>query len=192
MQDQFQGRSRIRAIVILVVVLVVMAIFAILPHVIADHSLAALEKRQPILSSLERQVRRLNIVGESGDIDAAEQLERRILVQGSTAGIASANLQKMLQNLARRYRGQVNSFQVQTPKDVKDLRNVSMVLAARFEIKGLRDFIYAVETGEPFLFIDRVFVQRRSNTHETGKSSRRQLLDVTIEVSGFLLGDETT
>ena len=134
----------------------------------------------------------LSLDRNEGEGSHAPVLERRILLDGSTGGIAGADLQKLLRDLALRHRGRVSSFQVRSPIAEQDRWNISVILTARFETKALRDFIYAVETGEPFLFVDKLSIQRMRPSGEVGQTARQQVLDVSIQVSGYLARDETS
>ena len=181
-----------RSLGILMLVLVVMALLGIAPYWAASRSLAKFEDRQPHLSALERQVAQLSLDRNEGEGSRAPALERRILLDGSTGGIAGADLQKLLRDLALRHRGRVSSFQVRSPIAEQDRWNISVILTARFKTKGLRDFIYAVETGEPFLFVDKLSIQRIRPSGEVGQTARQQVLDVSIQVSGYLARAETS
>ena len=192
MKDRFVIESPIRSLAILMSVLFATALLGIAPHWAASWTFAKFEDRQPLLSALERQVAQLSLDRNEGEERHTPALERRILLDGSTGGIAGADLQKLLRDLALQHRGRVSSFQVRSPIAEQDRWNISVILTARFKTKGLRDFIYAVETGEPFLFVDKLSIQRIRPSGGAGQTARQQVLDVSIQVSGYLAKDEAS
>lgn len=192
MQRKIVTRKSMKSVSKLVALLAGMVLTAILPFVVADHSHATLEVRKQVLVSLEQQMNRLTTAGKFSEGNYTIGLERRVLAQGSTPGIASANLQQLLQGLATRHRGQIRSFQVQPARIENKLRSISIILVAHFDIRGLRDFVHTLETGEPFLFVDKMSVQRLRKPNAQAKPTWRPLLNVSIEVSGRLLGDDNS
>jgi general secretion pathway protein M len=138
------------------------------------------EHRQ-LLAALETQTARRTVRG--GDDPGA------LMLQGETAGIAEAALQRLVNEHVEAAGGQASSFQLLPSRESGGTARLSLGFAMRIDIEGLRDTLHAMETGEPLLFVDDIAIRRPENAAGEGRVDAPGLLDVTMQVSGFLLQD---
>lgn len=143
-----------------------------------------------IASYRERLENATAYLARAGDIaQQREQLRARVeqvrsqLIPGDTPTLAAANLQNTLHGLAGERGVEIQSTQVMRDETVGDFRRVAVRITVTGELKGLAEFLGALEHGPqrvsiPFLEIGRRGVVLR------GKGGRT--LSATIEVSAFL------
>lgn len=137
------------------------------------------ESRQ-LLAALEVQMARQSDGG--GDADP-----RALLLQGKTAGIAGAALQRQVNDHVTAAGGQASSFQLMPPRDADGATRLALSFAMRIDTDGLRDVLHAIETGHPLLFIDDIAVRMPDTTARESEGDGAVALDVAMQVSGFTL-----
>ena len=170
------------ALSVLVLGLAAMLGLAVAPHL----GLAALtdetaESRQ-LLAALETQMTRQAARG--GGVDPAA-----LMLRGETPGIAGAALQRQINDHVSAAGGQASSFQLLPPRESGGTTRLALGFAMRIDIGGLRDLLHAIETGEPLLFVDDIAVRRPENAARNSEGDVLGPLDVTMQVSSFLLTD---
>jgi len=129
-------------------------------------------------------------LARAGDIaQQREQLHARFeqvraqLIPGDTPTLAAANLQNTLHGLASERSVEIQSTQVMRDETVGDFRRVAVRITVTSELKGLADFLGALEHGQQRVSIPFLEIGRRGAVLR-GKSGRA--LSATIEVSAFL------
>lgn len=177
---------------ILVAVIAALAVVAGAPYLF----LGGLD--QEILSSEQTLVRlRKEIAGESDLQKEHRDLvvlsrEANLLVEGSTAGIAGANLQKLISDVVAGHGGVASSLQILPVSEEGGLERVALRLSISVDIDGLRDIMHGIETGRPLLFIDDLIVRAGEQKESNADPHFLGPLDVEIQVSGFRLKDKAT
>lgn len=150
---------------------------------------------QEIAASEETLVRlRREVAGESKlkqenlDLVALGQ-EANLLLEGSTAGISGAGLQKLISDIVLEHGGVASSLQLLPIKEEDKLERVALRLSISVDIEGLRNILHAIETGKPLLFIDDLTV--RTGEQDDGEIDpyHRGPLQVDLQLSGFRLRD---
>jgi len=126
---------------------------------------------------------------ENLDLVALGQ-EANLLLEGSTAGISGAGLQKLISDIVVEHGGVASSLQLLPIEQQDKLERVALRLSISVEIDGLRDIVHAIETGKPLLFIDDLTV--RTGEQDDGEIDPyyRGPLQVDLQVSGFRLRDK--
>ena len=134
-------------------------------------------------SDLQRENRDLLALGQ----------EANLLLEGSTAGIAGANLQKLVSDVIAEHGGVASSLQLMPVDEEGALGRVALRLSVNVDIDGLRDIVYGIETGKPLLFIDDVTVRRAGEENGTTDDPYyRGPLEVTLEISGYRMRGKDT
>jgi general secretion pathway protein M len=137
------------------------------------------ESRQ-LLAALEAQLARQAARGGGADPAA-------LMLQGETPGIAGAALQRQINDHVSAAGGQASSLQLLPPRASGSTTRLALGFAMRIDIGGLRDVLHAIETGEPLLFVDDIAIRTPENAAGEGAGDARGPLDVTMQVSSFLL-----
>ena len=114
------------------------------------------------------------------------QAGREALIAGETSGVAGAELQRVISELARQNGLSLRSTQVAPAKREADLTVLAVEVSLQGGIEGLRAFLHTLETGAPVLFIDALSV--KSVAEQVAK--RPALLDVSLKVRGYGAGKD--
>jgi general secretion pathway protein M len=112
---------------------------------------------------------------------------RDMLVAGETSGLAGAELQRVLTELARRSGLSLRSTHVAPPKREADLAAIGVEVSLQGQTEGLRTFIHAIETGTPVLFIETLSIKSVPSYQPVPQPAS---LDVTLRVRGYGAGKE--
>jgi general secretion pathway protein M len=112
---------------------------------------------------------------------------RDMLVTGETSGLAGAELQRVVTELARRSGLSLRSTHVAATKREADLAAIEVEVSLQGQTEGLRAFIHAIETGTPILFIETLSI-RSAPSYQT--VPQPVLLDVTLRVRGYGAGKD--
>jgi len=112
---------------------------------------------------------------------------RDMLVAGETSGLAGAELQRIVSELARRSGLSLRSTSVAPPKREADLAAIGVEVSLQGQMEGLRAFIHGLETGTPVLFIETLAVRTAPSYQPVPQPVS---LDITLRVRGYGAGKE--
>ena len=112
---------------------------------------------------------------------------RDMLVAGDTSGLAGAELQRVLTELARRSGLSLRSTHVAPTKREADLAAFGVEVSLQGQMEGLRAFVHAIETGTPILFIETLSIKSVLSYQPVPQPVS---LDVTLRVRGYGAGKE--
>jgi general secretion pathway protein M len=112
---------------------------------------------------------------------------RDMLLTGDTSGMAGAELQRLISELARQNGMSLRSTHVAAPKRETDLTVIGVDATLQGHMEGLRSFLHAVETGLPVLFVETLSVKSVAAYQAVPQPV---LLDVTLRVRGYGAGKE--
>jgi general secretion pathway protein M len=115
------------------------------------------------------------------------QAARDTLIAGDTSGIAGAELQRIVSDLARRNGMALRSANVTPPKREADLTMIGVDVSLQGNTEAVRAFLHAIETGTPILFIDTLSIKPVAVYQPTAQPVA---LDVTLRVRGYGAGKE--
>ena len=103
-------------------------------------------------------------------------------LKGEGDQIKSANLQTLLSNIAGENGVRLSSTRALTPLERNDLRLIGVRVQFTAHIEQLREILYAVESKQPFLFVDGLQVHTVSAmAHDPEHAG---ILDVRLDVYG--------
>jgi general secretion pathway protein M len=114
--------------------------------------------------------------------------ERDVLLAGDTSGMAGAELQRLISDLARRSGLSLRSTNVAAPKREADLTVIGVDVSLQGQIDGLRAFLHGIETGVPVLFIETLSIKSIPSYQPTPQPVA---LDVTLRVRGYGAGKDS-
>ena len=170
------------ALSLLILALAGMVGLAAAPYLrLASLSEETAESRQ-LLAVLEARMARQSASGGAPGPNA-------LMLQGETAGIAGAALQRQVNDQVNAAGGQASTIQLLPAREANGTTRLALGLAMRIDIDGLRDVLHAIETGQPLLFIDDIAIRMRENAAGESEGDVRDPLDVAVQVSGFVLKD---
>jgi general secretion pathway protein M len=116
------------------------------------------------------------------------QLTKEVFLAGGTTGIAGAELQHVVSQLAGEKGLSLRSAHVTPPKREADLTVVAVDVVMNGRMEALRSLFHAIETGLPILFIESLSI-RAMATPQPGLQPAS--LDITLRVRGYGAGKET-
>jgi hypothetical protein len=109
-----------------------------------------------------------------------KQRESRLLT-GKTPSLAAADIQQILQHMAKKSKVEIKTVRILQPEEVDQGRYLSIPVQLNITctIRYLKEFLYRIKTSSKYLAVKkvgiRVFIRRRNNVIKT---------DITI--LGFL------
>jgi len=108
---------------------------------------------------------------------------RHYLKSGSEA-LASASLQGVINRVAGSKGMEVLSTQILPARQESDFIRIALKVRMRGKLDNLLKVFYALETDQPYLFLDNVSV--RSNRQRRYMANTDQLLDVDFDLIGYM------
>jgi general secretion pathway protein M len=177
---------------ILAVVFAALALAASVPYLLLNELDDEISSSEQMLVGLRKEIASdVDLRKENQDLVALGH-QANLLLEGNTAGIAGANLQKLISDLVLEHGGASSSLQILPTGEDGSLVRIALRLSISVGIDGLRDIVHGIETGKPLLFIDDLTV--RAVEQKSGGTDPHYLgpLDVTLQVSGFRLKDKAT
>jgi general secretion pathway protein M len=172
--------GRVIAALLFVLVLALAALAAVVPFLRS----AALSEEIVAMRDLVAQRERLRFAASG----RPTQDGRDALLNGESSGILGADLQRRITDLARHNGMALRSTQVLPARRDADLTVVGLEASLHGEIAGLRNLLYAIETGAPVLLVDALSVKTAA-TPEAGM--RPVALEITLKVRGYGAAKET-
>jgi general secretion pathway protein M len=130
------------------------------------------------------------LLAERPALEAAiEQLERDrplapYLLAGANRALAAADLQRRLQEAVQKHDVTILSLRVKEPVDDGPLERIAVEARLRADVRQLRDLLYAVETGQPYLFVEDLSI----NVRQARRLRRSQMSALGLEISLTLYG----
>ena len=115
----------------------------------------------------------------------------RFYLGGSTSALAAAELQRVAKRVVVSSRGEVVSTQVVATDEDGRVQRVVLRVQMRGDISTLQRTFHALETGEPYLFLDNVRIRVWGGSVRRRVNDSVQKLDVAFDLMGFhLVADE--
>lgn len=144
-------------------------------------ALASLADRYAAYSAMADRVAKLE--GHVRDVGQANGAgEEKIVspfLEGDSLTIAGAALQKRATGAVEEAGGNVLSAHADLQEDRSESEQITLTISFEIEQGGLQKMLYDIETGTPYLFIDRLAIQ--SPESPQGDASR---LKITMNVVG--------
>lgn len=182
--------SRLLALALLIVVGLGTVRLIALPVLAAYHETAAsieqsrtLLRRYQALAAQRPQLEERLAARQEADAGSGAYLK------GSSEALAAAALQEQVRTIISAAGGELRSTQilpVQPFGPEGSIRRASLRLQLAVDIEGLQQLLYELETVEPYLFVDDLNIRERRLRRLRNQDESKSLLDVDLEVSGFL------
>jgi general secretion pathway protein M len=188
MIDRLTDRQRqLLALAILVLVTSILVTITVVPLWIANrHYMRTIE-------SLDDRLVILQMAAATGSKlqSQHEQLKRllandRHYLKSASEALASANLQGIINRIAGSKGMEVLSTQILPARAESEFTRVAIKVRMRGTLDNLVTVIYALETGQPYLFLDNISI--RTRRLRSSNDSIGQMLDVDFDLIGYMLG----
>lgn len=125
------------------------------------------------------------------ELPALEQLAERlrrddplapVSFSGDNAALAAAELQQRLQDAAKKNGVKVISLRTLPPESDGPLERIAVEARMQAEIVGLRNMLFELETGVPYMFLDQLNIRARSVRR---RQTTIETLEVRLQLSGM-------
>jgi general secretion pathway protein M len=184
-RDLNERQQRMLALAILALMAVVIISITVLPVWSANrnynHTIATLEGR------LE-QLQRAAAIGAS--LQPRYQQLKQLLasdqhyLKSSSEALATAELQQLVKEIALAKKAEVLSMQNLPAGKQNDDRRVAIKVRMRGDLENIIQMFHALETGSPFLFLDKVSIRNIMGRRKTIPGNLP--LDADFEIFGYL------
>ena len=139
-------------------VALVLATFALPVWLVHRHYDDALEQIEQRLTRYERlAATRPELQAKLEAVRAINS--RKYFLKSSAASLAAAEIQERAKNFVEANGGRPISVQVAAPRDDGRFKQLTVTVQLNANITALRKILYAIETSEPYLFIDNVMIR---------------------------------
>ena len=143
----------------------------------ARDQLMRFERAAAMRPALVRQMKELDERRTSGGYFLA----------GSTDALAAAGLQDQVRALVLEKGGSIRSIQPMPGVAADGLTRITLRVQMAGTIQTLLDVLYALETGNPILFIDSLDVQKRDDAQgSSDPGAEPGRLAIAVDLSGYL------
>lgn len=110
---------------------------------------------------------------------------KKYFLKGTTAALAGAELQDLARGLIEANNGKLLSSQLLPHKDENGYRQVNATITMMANIQNLRQFLYALETRDPYLFVDNLTVRSQVPSNFKPQPGIEPELFVQFDVAGL-------
>jgi general secretion pathway protein M len=161
--------------------------FATTPFVLAYNLKANISEQKNILSLLQKRAEKMANNSSKSSLDKRDVAGA--FISGETAGIAAAEMQRQVTNLADASGLTISRMQsVNITQSGRSLA-LELELEATGKIEGLQRFLYAVESGKPFIFVkDANISVAEAGVADGAAEAEQTSIRMTLEASGWMGG----
>lgn len=194
--NRFFSRSRLLALLILLVLAVGVAAVTLLPlraaFVRLDESIADLEfrlQKYEAMALLELPLK-MQLASLTSRQESAEGL-----LQGESQAIAGANLQALFKQIVLNAGGRLESTQVLPGSAAGVMDWIGIRAQFSGNIETLQRVLYGIEFSQPILFVDMIEIRTkriRRGRRNSPPQEQTQILSVSLEVSGYRRNEESS
>lgn len=170
-------------IVLIVGALCILAILAAAPFAWRHMLQTQLDERHQLLALIESKIGGAEKVHGPTILGVADA--DRVYVSGTTVGLATANFQKMLVDIATANGERVERIQSLPTENKDGLAQLRLEIATVGDIEGLRGYLFALESATPLLFIGEAHLSVPTATAENSGKLPSENLAVTLQVDAF-------
>lgn len=184
------ARGRLVAVGLLLIVLILAAEFVVRP--LAGLYRAGVDENFDMRRDITRY---RHLLAEKPALERlAEHLQtndplKPVTLSGGNPALAAAELQQRLQEAARKNGVRVISLRILQSESEGPLERIGVDTRMQTDIRGLRNMLFELETGAPYMFLDSLSIRTR-NTRR--RQSGGENLDVRLSLYGLRAGANPT
>lgn len=194
--NRFFSRSRLLALLILLVLAVGVAAVTLLPlraaFVRLDESIADLEFRLQKYEAMA--LLELPLKTQLANLTSRQESAEGLL-QGESQAIAGANLQALFKQIVLNAGGRLESTQVLPGSAAGVMDWIGIRAQFSGNIETLQRVLYGIEFSQPILFVDMIEIRTkriRRGRRNSPPQEQTQILSVSLEVSGYRRNEESS
>jgi general secretion pathway protein M len=147
---------------------------------------------ESMVQSEELLARYLRVSGTRADLEAALAEARRDqaavsgFLKGASVQLVAADLQNTLKRLINANGGELNSIQMLPQEAENGFHQVAMRVVMTGDTETLRRVIYAIETANPYLFLDNLDIRAQRKRTQKNENQSAEVLQVRYDVYGYM------
>lgn len=107
-------------------------------------------------------------------------------LKSNSTELAAAELQRLVKRIAVANGTEIMSTQILTTGRNDDNSRVVLKVRMTGELESITRLFHALETSEPYLFLDNVVIKASGGQRSRRKVSTRKNLDVDLELTGYM------
>ena len=178
-------QSQLLALVIMTVLLMIIFTLTVAPlWALNRHYLDTIDLLETRLEILQRTVATGSELRSQHDQLKQMLASNRHYLKSSTEALAAADLQGIIKRISRAKGMEVLSTQILPTIEESDFIGVTLKVRMRGKLDNMVRVFHALETGQPYLFLDNVSV--RSRLQHSRKANFVQVLDVEFDLIGYM------
>jgi len=117
---------------------------------------------------------------------------KKYFLKGGTAALAGAELQDVVRGVIETNNGKLLSSQLLAHKDDNGYRQVNATITMMANIQSLRQVLYAMETREPYLFLDNLTIRSQVPSNFKPQPGLEPEMFIQFDVAGLTPTSPTT
>jgi hypothetical protein len=168
---------------LLVIVLLALAAAASSPFYWRQAIEPELEESRRMLALIEQKLMDAEANRKPQAVNAANA--GQAFVEGTTAGLATASLQRVMVDLARASKMRVERVQPLPAEINGGLARLRLDIEVVGGLEGLRNYVLAVESGAPLIFVKEFHVTTPLNREEEPNPYPAENLSVSLQVEAY-------
>jgi general secretion pathway protein M len=110
---------------------------------------------------------------------------RKYFLKASAASLSAAEIQERVRQFVEGQGGRLISVQVAQPKEEGSFRQVTVTVQANANITATRKILHAVETGEPYLFVDSMTIRAQVPPGFKPAPGFEPEMFIQLDISGY-------
>jgi general secretion pathway protein M len=190
-------QSRLLALLLFVVTLVMVIAAIALP------ALAMNRHYDELIEGMNNQLEVYRRVARHSDqyqtkyqrLQRIRQQDRRYL-RSDTESLATAELQRIVKQIIAGNKGEILSTQVMRTSEEQGFKRVAIRMRMKSTLEEMVKILHALETEQPYLFIENVTVRSRQVARRRLPSNKAideamSQLDIDFQLSGYMRGGKS-
>ncbi len=141
----------------------------------AEHQLT---QYQRIASGAEALSEKLSQLGQA-------EFDTYFYRTGASPTVVTAEVQNTLRNWVVKNGGHVVRAQAKSAVGSGDKYRVPVTITFNGDVGTLQKMLYAIESTQPYLIVDRLSVKHQHGARAGGEYSQNPTLNITLDVSGY-------
>lgn len=110
---------------------------------------------------------------------------RKYFLKASAASLSAAEIQERVRQFVEGQGGRLISVQVAQPKEEGSFRQVTVTVQANANVAAMRKILHAVETGEPYLFVDSMTIRSQVPPGFKPAPGFEPEMFIQLDISGY-------
>ena len=175
-----KGWLGVGVVLIAIIILLTMATVPLLWRQSVDERLSV---QTALLEQIESKFKSSS--SQNRSIALTEQGAEQAFVGGETHGLANANLQRLLAELATANGLKLENVQSFPLEQNGSLSRLRLAATAHGGIESLRNYLLAIEAGTPLLFVTGATIETPAIADKTASAFPSDNLAINVEIEAF-------